>query len=454
MTHDKYCMNLDLLERRFVTATVLVLLLAFATRATAAYWWNSRHDETFPLGDTDSYWRLAGAIADGEPYQYGGPNGKVFRAPGYPVLLAGWFQVAGRSPQAARYLGAFLGTLGVGAVMLLARQWGSRLGTLWAGLLAALYPGAISTSVLLLSESPFVPLMLFQLYLWTWARRTGGLTSNRWAMGTGFVGALACLVRPSWLLFAPFAVVFFVLATLIKMRLRPSGPVESRRDDLWRDEHWRDDPWRDVRVAFVVVIAICMGMMPWWIRNCLAVGKFVPTTLQVGPSLYDAWNPRATGGSDMWFSASENERAAELCGEDGRLPDGQLMEVYLDKRLKRLAITWVSEHPSAAFQLGVRRWGILWNPWPRGNVLSGGWARHGIALGFLTVAGAIGWAVRKRSTWENPLELLWLPAVYFTLIHTVFVSSIRYRQPAVLAALALVAGIWISSRPNSTAEDP
>jgi hypothetical protein len=33
-----------------------------------------------------------------------------------------------------------------------------------------------------------------------------------------------------------------------------------------------------------------------------------------------------------------------------------------------------------------------------------------------------------------------LPAVYLTLLHVVFVSSLRYRDPAMLALLALAAG--------------
>jgi hypothetical protein len=40
-----------------------------------------------------------------------------------------------------------------------------------------------------------------------------------------------------------------------------------------------------------------------------------------------------------------------------------------------------------------------------------------------------------------PCFLAWLPAVYFTLLHVVFVSSMRYREPAMLALIVLAAGV-------------
>ena len=45
-----------------------------------------------------------------------------------------------------------------------------------------------------------------------------------------------------------------------------------------------------------MLAALAVTMMPWWIRNYRVVGRFVPTSLQVGASLYDGWNPEAKPG--------------------------------------------------------------------------------------------------------------------------------------------------------------
>jgi hypothetical protein len=82
----------------------------------------------------------------------------------------------------------------------------------------------------------------------------------------------------------------------------------------------------------------------------------------------------------------------------------------------------------------------LWNVWPNEPRLSS-WPIRLVVLFtytplfFFAIVGT--W---RTIGWGWPYILCWLPAVYLTLLHMVFVSSIRYRDPAMLAWLALAAG--------------
>jgi hypothetical protein len=49
-----------------------------------------------------------------------------------------------------------------------------------------------------------------------------------------------------------------------------------------------------------------------------------------------------------------------------------------------------------------------------------------------------------------PYLLCVLPAFYFTLLHVIFVSSIRYRQPALLPLMVLAAGALMHWRGNQS----
>ena len=68
-----------------------ILFLAFILRlGGAAYWHRQAESEgrLFRLGDSDGYWVLANQIAQGEPYQYGSENARIFRTPLFPIVLA------------------------------------------------------------------------------------------------------------------------------------------------------------------------------------------------------------------------------------------------------------------------------------------------------------------------------------------------------------------------------
>lgn len=401
-------------------ASLLVILaVAFAVRMGAAWWWESRLPAgvQFGLPDSDSYWQLARTIANGQPYQYPTNEFRIIRTPGYPALLAPLFVVGKNDPPVlwARWLGAVLGTLAVGGVAWLAGRLFDKRASLLAAAAAAVYPGGVALSVFVLSEAPFCPLMVLHLVLWclAWqaARRSHCLA---WAFAGGVVAAAATLMRPSWLLFIPFALVVGLLTN------RERG--------------------RHLAIGGIMLAGLALAMCPWWVRNYRVTGRFVPTTLQTGASLYDGLSPEATGASQMdfavkfyWQQKREDKAQAE--------PPAELFEVRLDRRMRDAALDWARQHPADALRLAWIKFVRMWNVWPNASDLRSVGLRLVVALGYapLLVGGLVGAARFVRRGW--PYWLCILPSVYFTCLHVVFVSSIRYRQPPMLVVIVLAAGV-------------
>lgn len=395
-----------------------ILILALVLRLAAAAWWQHRlGEQKFGFADSESYWALAERIAHGESYQFG--DDRVFRTPGYPALLSVPIVALGSDAAgvwAARVEAALFGVLAVGGVWCWARMLFDDRAAALAALLAAVYPGAISSSTFILSEAPFCPLMVFTLLLWTRAERAG-TTGGRWgaACAAGAVAGLATFMRPSWLLFVPFA----------------AGMI------VFRPTAWR----KHLAISCGALLGLIVVMTPWWIRNAQVVGRFVPTSLQVGASLYDGLSPSATGASEMSFVPHFAEAERRNPSGDPAIP----FEVRLDRRLRDASVDWAKSHPGEVLRLMGVKFLRMWKVWPNESGFSS-WPLRLVMLfsyGPLIVVSLVGvWRYAPRG-W--PYALCWLPAVYFTLLHTIFVSSIRYREPAMLALIVLAAG-WLSER--------
>jgi 4-amino-4-deoxy-L-arabinose transferase-like glycosyltransferase len=408
---------------------IAILAVALAARLAAGTWWQARLDErrAFYFPDSAGYWELARTLARGEPYQYLSPEARVFRAPGYPFLLAGLYILFPDGPpvMAGRVLSAILGT----AAVAVAGWWTAQLFDARAGMIAggitALYPGSVAMGAFVLSEAPFCPLMLAQLALWGMARRAAATKQAiLWSLAAGTAGGLATLVRPSWLLFTPFA----IAAGLVF--------AAQRR--------------RQVITGAVMCTALALVMLPWWIRNARVTGHFVPTTLQVGASLYDGLNPDATGASDMSFVP---KMAALVRAEEAQARGSEVFEYRLDRRLAREALDWTFSHPRRALELAGVKFARIWNVWPNEPAFRG-WSVRLVMLAtyvpllILSLLGAwrftaAGWAY----------VLAWLPAVYITLLHVVFVGSLRYREPAMMALAVLAAGVLAGSAAKAVPAD-
>jgi 4-amino-4-deoxy-L-arabinose transferase-like glycosyltransferase len=394
-----------------------ILAFALAVRLLAGVWWQQRlpPGKAFGFPDSESYWELARTIARGQPYEFGPENYAIFRTPGYPLLLAPLFLVDGDRPHVlcARAISALLGTAAVWGVAALAKLLFDRRTALVAAAVAAVYPEAIALSTFVLSEAPFCPLMVWQLVAWAraWQNR-----SNVWAGLAGVLAGLATLMRPSWLLFIPFALAIgLAIGT---------------------------DRRRQAMVGGVMLVALCVTMTPWWVRNYAVAGRFVPTTLQVGASLYDGLSPTATGASDMRFVerfVAEQRAADQQAG--GNLPG--TFEDRLDRRMRDASINWARANPRRVAELVGIKFLRMWSPLPNAAEFRNSTLRLALALTYtpLIVLAAVGlWRFGRR---DWPYVMCALPAIYFTCLHVIFVSSIRYRQPAMLVLIVLAAGVIV-----------
>ena len=419
--------------RRFERLASLALILEGALllrvlAADAVQWFLQARSKgslcLFP--DTNIYWALAGAIRDGEPYEileWRAIPHFALRTPGYPLFLAACRLLFGDRPLAVRLVQAVLGAVSVWLVYRLAlrfaageenaasssppRGWTM---PLVAAALAAFNPYYVATSALILSEAVFVPLMLAGLWGLAWLWPSPGespLSSRRawpWAVAvaTGVAWGAAVLVRPSCALLVPAVLAAWVAA---------SG--RGRRTSA-------------VRSAAIVALGVIVVMAPWWVRNARIFGRFVPTALWVGASLYDGLNPRATGASDMDPFLIE--------------PDiWPLEEETQDAVLRARSLAFVRAHPGRALHLAWIKLGRYWSPWPnaeqfRSPVVTLASASFTVPL--LTCL-ALGFWDRRRD-WRA-LVLLAAPLLYFCALHLVFASSMRYRIPAEVPAVVLAA---------------
>jgi len=301
---------------------------------------------------------------------------------------------------------------------------------LCSGLLAAVYPGAIGMSVVILSEAVFCPLMLVYFLCWQQGWKTS-TQSRRWALGVGAgcAAGLAVLARPSWLLFAPF--VFVIGITF--------GPQRARHTTI-----------------FIATLAgMVLTMSPWWVRNASVTGEFVLTTLQVGPSLYDGMHDGATGASDegMAFMSrfAEEQLAEDATSSSLRSAfECSTFEYRLNRRAQRAAIEWMVTHPADVALLAWRKFLRTWSLWPNGGEVGSSTLRLLLTVGCFGVLALA--CVGSQSSWPLKLQLqvdgtsatfYWLPTAYFTLLHMIFVGSIRYREPALLV-LTILAGIGLA----------
>ena len=411
-----------------------ILIFAFAIRLAAIFYWHNQANNEgvlFRFGDSSSYWSLAEKIADGQSYEYGGPEAKIFRVPLYPLFLAPWTWIS--SPEQgvllARFAGALLGCLSVALVMRMAfRMSPDRMspaaGRNAAGILAAVYPGAIGMSIFILSEALFCPLLLLSLN--ALLERDSNELSNRkrdWWL-SGMWSGLACLTRPSWILWP--ALLFFLVG------IRQLVGTRQRGRASWFCAVW-------------LVLGMSLIMSPWWIRNYFISHRFVPTTLQVGATLYDGWHDGANGGSEEGMQFVDQHAKALRQQETTEAFDrSTTFEYRLNRHLQMEAFRWAINNPLEVLKTGMQKAWRTWVPFPSAAQVANPLIRWSEGIAYLTILAFASLAIWRAGEHPFGWRLMWYPTAYYAILHLLFVGSIRYRQPPILV-LTIVAGIGIGA---------
>ncbi len=415
----------------FLLAVVLRLMAAFALNYYLA---EVAHRTYLIEGDADGYWVLAEKLRAGEDFSLYEPPRFVIRMPGFPAVLAVGMELFGDSQNAARYFLAVLTSLAVFPAYWLAEQMHSRRAGQWAGLLVACTPVYVGFSVTVLTECLFAAAILWNLWAcfhWINSLKTPDsdhaesgntespapvprstlLHSLGWAMLAGLLTGVAVYFRPSWLLFP-----LCLIPSLCCLR--------------------RQIYSRTVLGGVVLAASLFLSLLPWGLRNQQVTGHFVLTTLWMGPSLYDGLRPGANGDSDMRFF--DEERVLD-----------RMSEYEMNDHYKQRAIEFAKTNPAETLRLMVLKFWRFWKPWPNADQFQNPVLQLAVALFFVNL---VFWSIRGGYAIRYSPEFVFLctlPIVYFTALHLLFVSSLRYRLP-VEYPLTILAGIgiacWLNTR--------
>lgn len=367
-----------------------------------------------PVLDEGAYLQLARALASTGHFE------GTFRPPLYPAFEA-LFLWSGLGTLGIRLAQAILSTVSVLLVYRLTYREGGIRAARFAAVLVAFNPVLIAFSHRLWSETLFIFLLLLAIDLLARPIASGGW--GRWFLAGALLG-LGALTRPMLVTFLPFLLAW--------------GFLQIRRDRL------RLVPGL-FRLA-VLLLATCMVILPWTLRNLRTSGDFVlidsngPFNILVGAQP----ESRFVDKDDVWsgrYGRVGGEAYVDLVARE----PGRAQALAMDE-----AIQHIRENPSGFLAKSWWESGHLWtldsfllrhlrNRWygaipgwitPIVTIAATGW------FALVVLAGLGGIAVAPPSPFRGLVLLL---LIQFTLLFAATYALSRYAVP-LQAMLAVPAG--------------
>ena len=430
-------------SRQHLLWLAAILILALALRlAWIAYAHPNPNDGRFD--DTLFYDHAAQSLAAGKGYTGFFGAQTAGWPPGYPLLLAGIYKVAGHDFLAPRLLNVFAGVATCLLVYLLGARVFDRRTGLVAAFLLAVFPSHIYRTTLLMTEVLTAAVVaLLALLLLRWVMRESG-PSRLQAVALGVLFGAFALMRGEALAFVPVALIMWKLAV-------PS---------------WR----RFAGGAALMLSAMALAIAPWTVRNAITMDAFIPVASGLGHTFL-------AGHQDDPYDPYSVFPEAKITEQYSYLPYPE-REIKVEREALRQGLDFAKSHPGYEVQLVFEKLYNMYKvdddalPWIGGGWidagkapwLQGSWvqsldkvgapvvtippgAEHNwkdLANGYyfavllLAATGIFAWfSLRDRRK-----LLLVLMVAAWTALHLVFIPGSRYHAPLLpLFALWAAAGV-------------
>lgn len=229
---------------------------------------------------------------------------------GYSAFLGFFYKVFGTAPIVSQLVNAAVGALAVLFTWLVAAHALSPARAKIAGLLAALHPGLILYSALVMTE-PLAALTTL-IAIWMGVRDS---TRVRGALVAAVILGVSALVRPTVLLLAP-------LLALIAVPRDAENAIVRRT--VW---------------AGLLSLATLLPVLPWTARNCRVMDGCALVSTNAGWNLAIGAFPRATG-------RFETLRSSDGCREvTGQVQQDRCWFNYGIDQIKAEPVRWLSLAP-------------------------------------------------------------------------------------------------------------
>ncbi|MBN1478932.1 glycosyltransferase family 39 protein [candidate division KSB1 bacterium] len=389
-----------------LVVAAFMIRLIYVSQLDARVWW---------VDETD-YLALGQSIAAGNGYVNSQGQPTAFRPPGYPLFLAILSKVAINDAPSVRVVQAFVSSITVLLLSLLSLRIVGPVASLVSAGLAAGYPYFIYSTGTLFPITWFsLTLVASVTFLFI------GLDNNRkWYIAlAGFCMGLSILTRTSAAVLG-LATLLWLLIILFK------------------------SPKKLLLTALVFGLTMTSVLFPWLLRNYHVFGTPVLST---------------NGGRNLWLG--NNPKSTANSGSNIEMPQefaqriGMAGEIEADHLYSATALEYIKSDQNHYLWLAVQKGVALWRLDP--SPTTEGYPRYKclhsliswISYAPILLLALTGFAISNRAGKKK--MLLWLLfGLFFTLLHAVYISKVRFRLPLDYF-LILMAGAAINSLVNKIA---